>query len=90
MIDKYLPVGSVVLLDGGKKRILIIGRNQRERASDRRWDYLACPYPEGFIGEDYAYLFDHDQIARVFFIGFQDPEELAFGEKLLGAESATS
>ena len=50
-------------------------------------DYLACPYPEGFLGEDFAYLFNHEQIERVFFIGFQDGEELAFNERLASAES---
>jgi hypothetical protein len=85
MIDKYLPVGSVVLLKGGKKRVLIIGRQQHERDGTGSWDYLGCVYPEGFLGEEYAYLFDHDQIERVFFIGFQDGEELTFQDRLLSA-----
>lgn len=88
MIDKYLPVGSVVLLKDGRKRLLIIGRKEKERQGDRSWDYLACPYPEGFMGEDFAYLFDHEQIERVFFIGFQDGEELAFRERLEGSATA--
>ena len=57
MIDKYLPVGSIVLLEGGQKRIINdIGRGERQRNTEKTWDYLACPYPEGFLGEDYAYL----------------------------------
>ena len=87
MNDKYMPIGSVVLLEGGKKRVMIMGRGQRDAATDKAWDYLACPYPEGFLGEDFAYLFNHEQIARVFFIGFQDGEELAFNERLASAES---
>lgn len=89
MIDKYLPVGSVVLLQGGKKRIMIIGRGERVRESGATWDYLACPYPEGFLGEDFAYLFNHEQIDRVFFIGFQDGEELAFHDQLVKVESTS-
>ena len=89
MIDKYLPVGSVVLLEGGQKRIMIIGRGERQRDTEKTWDYLACPYPEGFLGEDYAYLFDHEQINRVYFIGFQDGEELAFSELLLEAAAGS-
>lgn len=88
MIDKYLPVGSVVLLKGGKKRVVIIGRGQRDKVKDKSWDYLACPYPEGFVGEEFAYLFDHEQIERVFFIGFQDGEELAFRDLLLAPDAA--
>lgn len=90
MIEKYLPVGSVVLLRGGEKRIMIIGRAEREQASGRSWDYLACPYPEGFLGADNAYLCDHDQIERVFFIGFQDGEELAYAERLAQVAASPS
>ncbi len=86
-MEKYLPVGSVVLLKGGKKRVVIIGRGQRDKAKDKLWDYLACPYPEGFLGEEFAYLLDHEQIERVFFIGFQDGEELAFQGLLLGGDA---
>ncbi len=89
MIDKYLPVGSVVLLKGGKKRVIIIGRDRRDEAGEKSWDYLACLYPEGFLGEEYAYLFDHEQIERIFFVGFQDGEELAFGQ-MLSAKIAAS
>jgi len=87
MMEKYLPVGSVVLLNGGKKRVVIIGRGQRDKVKDKSWDYLACPYPEGFLGEEFAYLFDHEQIERVFFIGFQDGEELALHDVLLTSDA---
>ena len=87
MMDKYLPVGSVVLLEGGKKRIVIIGRGQRDKVKDKSSDHLACLYPEGFLGEEFAYLFDHEHIERVFFIGFQDGEELAFNQSLLEPEA---
>lgn len=77
-MDKYLPIGSVVLLKGGDKRIMIYGRRQQQIGTDRAWDYIACLYPEGNLDEQYMYLFDHDQIERVFFIGFQDEEEFDF------------
>ncbi len=85
MVEKYLPIGSVVLLEGGQKRVMIMGRGRLDESSGRSWDYLACPYPEGFLGEDYAYLFNHEQIERLFFIGFQDGEELEFQGTLRSA-----
>lgn len=88
MIDKYLPVGSVVLLEGGEKRVVIIGRGGRDQSTDLKWDYLGCPYPEGYIGDDYSYVFNHDRIARVFFIGFQDEEELALQQALMHSARA--
>jgi hypothetical protein len=83
MKNKYLPIGSVVLLNGGSKRIMIYGRQQKELNSDKVWDYIACLYPEGNLNEEYMYLFNHDQIEKVFFIGFQDEEELEFANENL-------
>ncbi|MGV2939658.1 DUF4176 domain-containing protein [Mesobacillus sp. LC4] len=82
-MDKYLPIGSVVLLNGGSKRIMIYGRKQKELNSDKVWDYIACLYPEGNLNEEYMYLFNHDQIEKVFFIGFQDEEEIEFAKENL-------
>ncbi|WP_043931074.1 DUF4176 domain-containing protein [Bacillus sp. EB01] len=82
-MKKYLPIGSIVLLKGGTKRIMIYGRQQKELQSDKVWDYIACLYPEGNLSEDYMYLFNHDQIEKVFFIGFQDEEELEFAKEAL-------
>ncbi|ETI69940.1 DUF4176 domain-containing protein [Neobacillus vireti] len=77
-MEKYLPIGSVVQLKSGTKRIMIYGRKQQQLKSDQIWDYIACLYPEGNINEEYMFLFNHDQIEKIYFIGFQDEEELAF------------
>ena len=49
------------------------------------WDYIGCLYPEGNISEEYMYLFNHDQIDKVFFMGYQDEDEFEFLKKLLPA-----
>ena len=81
-MKKYLPIGSVVLLKDSKKRIMITGVKQKQVDSDKVWDYSACLYPEGIIDQDRLFLFDNEQIALLYFIGFQDGESLAFLEKL--------
>jgi hypothetical protein len=81
-MKKYLPIGSVVLLKESKKRIMIVGVKQRQADSDKVWDYSACLYPEGILDPDRLYLFDTEQIERLYFIGFQDGEGLAFLDKL--------
>lgn len=88
MTEKYLPLGSVVLLHGGEKRVMIYGREQRSVDTGDMWDYIACLYPEGNISADYTFLFNHDQIARVFFIGFQDEDEFRFQGLLHGMGAA--
>ncbi len=81
-MDKYLPIGSVVLLDGGSKRLMIYGQMQKESESGRTWDYVGCPYPEGHLGKHFIFLFNHAQIERLFCVGFQDGEGIAFSEAL--------
>ncbi|MFB9324995.1 DUF4176 domain-containing protein [Paenibacillus aurantiacus] len=82
-MKELLPNGSVVLLKNSTKKIMITGRLQRETGvEDQIWDYCACLYPEGILNPDQSFLFQHEQIERVYFIGFQDEEELAFREFL--------
>lgn len=81
-MKKYLPIGSVVLLKESKKRIMIVGVKQKQAGSDKIWDYSACLYPEGILDPDRLFLFDSDQIERLYFVGLQDGEGLAFLEKL--------
>lgn len=82
-MKKYLPLGSIVLLKNGTKRVMIYGRKQLQVGTDKEWDYIACLYPEGNISEEYMYLFNHDQIDKVFFVGYQDEDEKNFLEKYL-------
>ena len=92
-MDKYLPIGSVVLLKSGSKRIMIYGRKQLQvgkQIEKIEWDYIGCLYPEGNISEEYMYLFNHEQIDKVFFMGYQDEEEYDFLKKLLPASEEKS
>ncbi len=77
----YLPIGSVVLLKDGIKRVMVYGRKIRAKGEEKIYDYLGCLYPEGALSSNDVVLFDHDQIQLVYFIGFQDLEELAFRRK---------
>lgn len=81
-MKKFLPIGSVVLLKNSQKRIMIVGVKQKQVDSEKVWDYRACLYPEGILNPDRLYLFDSEQIERLYFIGFQDGEGLAFLDKL--------
>ena len=80
-MDKYLPIGSVVLLKNGRKKIMIYGRKQMHVETGEEWDYLACLYPEGNINEEFMYLFNHDQIDKVYYLGYEDEEEKRFVEE---------
>ena len=84
MYKNMLPIGSVVLLKGGKKRIMIVGRIQTCSGENTIYDYSACYYPQGLVSADSLFFFNRDAIDKVFFLGFQDGEELAYRTEVLG------
>ena len=77
-MDKYLPIGTVVLLHEGEKTIMIYGRQQLHTETNVVYDYVACLYPEGNIDAEYTYLFNHDQIDEVVHMGYINDEEKEF------------
>lgn len=73
---KFLPIGTVVMLKGGKKRVMITGFCAMEgRDRTKMWDYSGCMYPEGFLSSNQTCLFNHDQIEKVYHLGLADDEE---------------
>jgi len=81
-LEGMLPAGSVVLIGDNTKRLMIIGFLQQEAETENVWDYVGIPYPEGYMGSERTYLFNHSQITRVFSIGYQDDEQFAFSVQL--------
>lgn len=77
-MNVLLPIGSVVLLKGGQKRVMICGRIQTDVATGITYDYSACLYPEGMISSKEMLLFNNEDIKKLFFVGFQDEEEMTF------------
>ena len=83
MREKYLPIGSVVLLKGGKKRAMITGFcSVAQENQEKIYDYSGCVYPEGYLSSNQVCLFDHEQIEQIYFVGYEDEEEAIFKEKL--------
>ncbi len=85
-IRDYLPMGSVVLLEGGIKKLMIIGimpESQEEDGTVRLYDYLGVTYPEGFLSIETLLLFNHEQIDDVIYQGYDSPERSRFLEKVV-------
>lgn len=74
-MKELLPIGSVVMLKGGNKRVMICGRIQTHVETGRLYDYSACYFPEGIIDVNDLFLFDNEDIDMVYFVGLQDVEE---------------
>lgn len=81
--DKFLPIGTIVLLKNGKKRLMITGFCVRTNDKDSKmYDYSGCLYPEGILTTEQIAMFNHDQIDKIFSVGYSDEEERFFKEKL--------
>ncbi|WP_143804674.1 DUF4176 domain-containing protein, partial [Paraliobacillus ryukyuensis] len=83
-------------LKGGNKRLMIYGRKQlvtgeekeglqaqeEEITEQTMYDYIGVPYPEGYISQEYTYVFSHSDIIDIIFRGYEDQEEEEF-QKIL-------
>ncbi len=80
---KYLPIGTVVLLKNSQKRLMIIGFCTFDGEDNEKiYDYSGCFFPEGLISSNQIFLFNHNQIERIYSMGFVDNEAKEFQDKL--------
>lgn len=84
--EKYLPLGTVLLLKGGKKRIMITGFGITSQ-DNTSYDYCGVMYPEGTISSTETLVFNHDQIEKIFYMGLIDDEEKEFKKRLKESQS---
>lgn len=78
-IQDVLPIGTVVTLKNGTKKLMVFGIIQSfQDDTDKEYDYIGVPYPEGNMGQDYQYMFNHEDIDKVHFRGFEDVERQEF------------
>lgn len=67
----FLPLGSVVILKGSVKKLLIVSRGSIVEGDF--FDYGAFMYPEGMIDTNIAY-FNHDDILKIVHEGYTDDD----------------
>jgi hypothetical protein len=80
----FLPLGSVVVLRGNEKKMLIVGRAlvfDKDDGTKEYYDYTFVPYPEGLIRDVVIYS-NHDCIERVEFEGYRDDDDAKIIETL--------
>ena len=75
MIKNLLPIGSVVMLRDAEKPLMIYGIKQLDSNNPGvEYDYIGVLYPEGNIGANFQYLFNHKDIVEVLFKGYETDE----------------
>jgi hypothetical protein len=86
MKEKYLPLGTVVLLKGAKRNVMITSYlvfSGKDNSNKKLYDYGACPFPEGLLRNDLAIGFNHDDIAEIVYIGLENEEQRNFNQTLI-------
>lgn len=46
------------------------------------YDYAGCLWPEGYMDKEHSYVFNHEDIDILYYLGMQDIEEFNFRSKL--------
>ena len=79
----YLPLGSIVVVNGGVKKYVIVARGIQVKINGENnfFDYGACLYPEGMMGDQLMY-FQHCNISKVVFQGFPDEDDKMMVENI--------
>ena len=77
------PIGTIVSLKDGIKKIMITGYFPVMVDNDRTiFDYSGCMYPEGFMSSDKILMFNHNQIEKVYHMGLCDQECIEFHKQI--------
>ena len=96
MPAKFLPIGTVVLLKGGKKELMIMSycitpsgdvydkNGKVEVGEDAMFDYGGCVYPEGMLTSDQLFAFNHDQIEKICYMGYETDKQKEISKILVG------
>ena len=93
MEEKFLPIGTVVILKGGRRELMIMSycvmpdgqgydKNGEIDVNGKMFDYGACFYPEGMITSDQLFAFNHEQINRVCYMGYKTQQQADISEML--------
>jgi len=78
-LSKYLPIGTIVKLKTGKRKVMITGFCLYDHdAAHTLYDYCGCAYPEGMLSTNEVNLFNHGDIEKVFHLGVSDEDEKKF------------
>ena len=93
--EKFLPIGTVVLLKNGKKEVMItsycifpnnteIKDGQEVKPQKKMYEYGGCIYPEGILDSNMVCAFDHHQIDKICYMGYKTEQQEELSKVLNG------
>lgn len=83
ILEHYLPLGSIVVLNGSVKKMMITARGLIAPVGEENkvFDYGGIFYPEGVMGEKMAF-FNQKDIYKVVFQGYSDADDDAMNDNI--------
>lgn len=77
MRERFLPIGTIVSLHGSEELFMITsycifpsGKQEVQQAKVM-YEYGACAYPEGILNSDTTVAFNHNQIEKIIYLGYE-------------------
>lgn len=74
MEKNFLPIGSVITMQGAKRKLMIIGTGVRDKETNKTYDYVAVPYPQGYLGAEAMFLCNQEDVATLDYLGYVNAE----------------
>ena len=81
---KFLPIGTVCLVENVNKKQMIIGY------SKSGYDYVAVEYPKGFESDNKLSYFNHGQVQELYSLGYKNEESRIFNGTLISVQTVES
>lgn len=84
MKDKYLPLGTVCTIKGNTNKIMIVGFLSLDYNGNLNvYDYKGCIYPKGLFSSSGTISFNHNDIEKVDFMGYESDLHKSLNDSLL-------
>lgn len=79
-IKDLFPVGTIIKVKDEEKRFMIMGILQQAKKEDivKKFDYIAVPYPEGYLDPSSVVMLNQENIEEIVYYGFVDFERQVF------------
>lgn len=59
-------VGTIVSLNDSSDKIMIYGRTMYDHTDEKSYDYIACPYPQGYKEDQSVIFFNAEDIEYIY------------------------
>ena len=83
MKERFLPIGTVLLLKNGTKIVMITSYcvfSNDNSAKKEMYEYGGCLFPEGVVDFGSSLVFNHNQINKILHMGYEDDSQKNFSQ----------